>query len=90
MAAKASVSMESMRKVVFLSHSSHENLTAGWVNTASLIPVDTECWPCHKLVYQWKDCNQDGDTGIAKCQASITPAMVWDAIRETLDQKEAA
>jgi ADP-heptose:LPS heptosyltransferase/predicted SAM-dependent methyltransferase len=86
----SAVAMEPMRKVVFLSHSSHKNLTEGWVNTASLEPVNTECWPCHKLVYQWKDCVQDGDTGIAKCQASITPAMVWDAIRETLDQQEAA
>lgn len=85
-----SVSMESMRKIVFLSHSSHANLTEGWVNTAALEGVDAPCFPCHKLVYKWADCNQDGETGIAKCQASITPAMVWDAIRETLDQQEAA
>lgn len=84
------VAMEPMRKIVFLSHSSEKNLTEGWVNTAALIPQGVDCWPCHRLVYKWSDCVQDGDTGIAKCQASITPAMVWDAIRETLDQQEAA
>ena len=86
----SSVAMETMRKIVFLSHSTPENLTKGWVNTASLLPVDTPCWPCHKLVYKWEDCNEVKGTGIAACQASITPAMVWDAIRETLDQQEAA
>ena len=84
------VAMEPMRKIVFLSHSSAKNLTEGWVNTASLIPQGVSCYPCHKLVYKWTDCNQDGETGIAKCQASITPSMVWDAIRETFDQQEAA
>lgn len=85
-----SVAMESMRKIVFMSHSSVKNLTDGWVNTASLVPEGVSCYPCHRLVYKWQDCNQDGETGIAKCQASITPEMVWDAIRETLDQQEAA
>ncbi len=86
----SSVAMEPMRKIVFLSHSSEKNLTEGWVNTGSLVPQGVSCYPCHRLVYKWDDCNQDGETGIAKCQASITPAMVWDAIRETLDQQEAA
>lgn len=86
----SAVSMEPMRKVIFLSHSSYKNLVEGWTNTVALEPVGVDCYPCHRLIYHWKDCHQDGDTGIARCQASITPAMVWDAIRETLDQKEAA
>ena len=86
----SAVAMEPMRKIVFMSHSSPKNLTEGWVNTASLEPVNTPCFPCHTLHYNWSQCHQDGDNGIAKCQASITPAMVWDAIRETLDQQEAA
>ncbi len=83
----SAVAMEPMRKIVFLSHSTVENLTRDWVNTYSLVPVDTPCYPCHKLVFTWEHCNQDGDTGIAKCQASITPSMVWDAIRETFDKE---
>ena len=86
----SAVSMEKMRKIVFLSHSSVHNLTEGWINTVSLVPKDTPCYPCHKLVYHWNDCVQDGDSGIAKCQASIKPAEVWDAIREELDKAEAA
>lgn len=86
----SAVSMESMRKVVLLSHSSPKNLTDGWVNTVSIEPVNTPCWPCHKLIYSWDQCVQDGDSGIAACQASITPAMVWDAVRDALDQQEAA
>jgi len=83
----SAVAMEPMKKIVFLSHSTVENLTRDWVNTTSLVPVDTHCYPCHKLIFSWEHCNQDGDTGIAKCQSSITPAIVWDAIRETLDEQ---
>lgn len=86
----SAVAMEPMRKIVFLSHSTVENLTRDWVNTLALEPVNTPCWPCHKLVYKWEQCKQDGESGIAACQASIKPAVVWDAIRETLDQREAA
>jgi hypothetical protein len=78
-----------MKKVIFLSHSTEKNLTEGWENTTSLV-APHGCVSCHKLIYQWKDCKQVEDTGIAECQANITPQMVWDAIRAYLDQKEAA
>ena len=86
----SAVAMEPMKKIVFMSHSSVDNLTRDWVNTVSLVPVNTECYPCHKLIWNWSQCNQDGESGIAKCQASITPAVVWDALREELDRQEAA
>lgn len=86
----SAVAMEPMKKVVFLSHSTEENLTRDWVNTQAMVPVNTPCYPCHKLVYRWEQCNQDGESGIAKCQASITPMAVWDAIRSELDKREAA
>ncbi len=85
----SAMAMEPMRKIVFLSHSTVKNLTEGWVNTDSL-EAQTGCRGCHKLIYNWSDCKQVGDTGIAECQSNISPSMVWDAIRETLDQREAA
>jgi SAM-dependent methyltransferase len=84
------VSMEPMKKIVFLSHSSVENLTRDWVNTVSLFSRNTPCYPCHRMVQNWTDCNQEGKTGIAKCQADIHPSEVWDAIVETLAEQEAA
>lgn len=84
------VAMEPMKKVVFLSHSSVENLTRDWHNTVSLYSRDTPCYPCHKLINRWDQCVQEGNTGIAKCQAAIPPSEVWDAIREELDAKMAA
>lgn len=86
----SSVAMEPMKKVVFLSHSTIENLTRDWVNTTSLYARNVDCYPCHKLIYQWDQCNQDGKTGIAKCQADIPPSEVWDAICETFAEREAA
>jgi hypothetical protein len=41
------VAMEPMRKVVLLSHSTHENLTKHWVNTEALTG-DVPCYPCHR------------------------------------------
>ncbi len=84
------VSMEPMKKIVFLSHSSVENLTRDWHNTVSLFAKTTPCYPCHKLIRSWDQCNQEGETGIAKCQADIKPEEVWDVIRETFDERLAA
>lgn len=84
------VAMEPMKKIVFLSHSTVENLTRDWNNTVSLFSRTTDCYPCHKLIRSWDQCNQEGETGIAKCQAAIGPGEVWDAIRETLDERMAA
>jgi SAM-dependent methyltransferase len=86
----SAVSMEPMKKIVFLSHSSVENLTRDWVNTVALYSKNTPCYPCHKLITAWDQCVQEGKTGIAKCQADIHPAEVWDAVRDTFDEQEAA
>jgi predicted SAM-dependent methyltransferase/ADP-heptose:LPS heptosyltransferase len=60
------VAYQEMPKVVFLSHSTVENLTRDWVNTHSLISVDTHCQgrgkneapACHRLHYGWKRCSE--------------------------------
>ena len=49
-------------KIVFLSHSSPENLTKYWTNTAAMEPdlQAAPCYPCHQLHYSLESCPQGG------------------------------
>lgn len=78
------VAFENVPKVVFLSHSSHENLTRDWKNVHPMIPQDTACYPCHQMHYGFEFCNQDKVTGCAKCQVDISPDAVWETIVKIL------
>jgi ADP-heptose:LPS heptosyltransferase len=44
-------------KIVFLSHSSHENLTKYWKNVYPLEPEKelAPCYPCHQLHYNFNN-----------------------------------
>jgi hypothetical protein len=61
-----SVAHEPMPKVVFLSHSTQENLTRDWENTHSLASVGTVCQgrgndeapACHQMHYGWDKCTE--------------------------------
>lgn len=61
-----SMSDEAMPKVVFLSHSTIENLTRDWTNTHSLASVGTVCAgrgndeapACHRLHFGWSRCTE--------------------------------
>jgi ADP-heptose:LPS heptosyltransferase len=84
-------SMLDVPKVVFLSHSSHENLTRDWVNTTVLEPQGVDCYPCHRLHHGFEFCPQDPQTpGIALCQASITTDAVLHAIADAIRERRAA
>lgn len=72
------------KKIVFLSHSSEENLTRDWTNTQSLAPQGTSCYPCHQLHYGWEHCHQNKDTGTAQCQVDISVERVWNAVEIAL------
>lgn len=60
------VAMEEMPKVIFLSHSTQENLTKHWKNTHSLASVGTVCKgrgndeapACHQMHYGWERCTE--------------------------------
>ena len=70
-------------KIVMLSHSSKENLSKHWNNTATLEPdyYPGFCYPCHKLHYGFQTCNRDEETGGAMCAANIKPeAIVSDIL----------
>lgn len=81
------VGFEPNAKVILLSHSSAENLTKHWVNTASLsAPADPSVplcgnLACHQLHYTREFCPEHEATGAAMCQISITPDRVYEAIR---------
>lgn len=77
------VAFEPMTKVVMLSHSSPENLTKHWVNTATMTPANTACFPCHRLHYGAEFCHTDEDTGAAICQKDIHPDRVFDAVKRS-------
>jgi ADP-heptose:LPS heptosyltransferase len=83
----SSVAMLPMPKIVLLSHSSVENLTRDWVNTISLSSKETPCSPCHRMVYDWSQCNKHEPTGAAHCMAHIQPQEMWASILEALEVK---
>lgn len=83
------VSMEPMPKIVFLSHSTVENLTRDWINTYSLFSTRTACYPCHKLHYSWDTCMRNNDSGkywegTAQCQVDIPPDAFLMAFQKAL------
>lgn len=76
------VSTAEIPKVCLLSHSSDENLTKHWVNTTSITPIDTKCYPCHQMHYSFTHCNRDDETGASMCAARINPEEVVNAIEK--------
>jgi ADP-heptose:LPS heptosyltransferase len=83
---------EPMAKLVFLSHSTHENLTRDWTNTTPLWSQNTRCAgrgdnaapACHMLHYGWSNCTRDDETGTAQCQKDIHVVDVWAAVYNAL------
>lgn len=78
-------------KIVFLSHSSHENLTRDWVNVYPMTNPHTICPrripgvpACHTLHYGWEYCERDADTSTARCQADISVEQVWTVLQKLL------
>ena len=78
-----------VRKVVLMTHSSVENLTRDWPNTASLIG-NVKCSPCHRLHYTFEHCNQDKWTKAAACQAAISVRDVLAEVEVALPEMEEA
>lgn len=74
---------KAVRKVVLLSHSSHENLTKHWPNTSALA-AGVHCWPCHRMHYGSEFCPQHEITGSAICAANIPAGKVYDAITKAV------
>jgi ADP-heptose:LPS heptosyltransferase len=74
-----------LAKVVFLSHSTNENLTRDWKNVIAINSENTECPgrgkneapACRQLHYGWGNCKKHEESGTAQCMADITVDEVW-------------
>lgn len=91
------VASEAMAKVIFLSHSSHENLTKHWVNTHDMVPQDVDCYPCHKMhignpgTPGWQGCCPVvEETRGAACASSFKPHEVVQKIMDVLKSVHAS
>lgn len=69
-------------KIIFMSHSSEENLTKYWKNVTALHPENCRCHPCHRLIYV-DTCPSGKEGGRPRCAENIRPETVFKAI-ETL------
>lgn len=76
-------------QVVYLSHSSPENLTRNWRLTISLRPPENACpcHPCHRIHTVHETCNFDEERGGALCMTTLEPEKVYRAIMSTLAHK---
>lgn len=82
------VAFEPMLKVITLSHSSNDNLTRDWVNTAAIAPAELPCHPCHRIHPQaFHFCTRDQITGAAACQAMARPERIVMLIVEWLTRQ---
>ncbi len=84
-----------MPKIVFLSHSTVENLTRDWINTTSLWAKNTHCNgrganeapACHMLHYGWDRCTKDEVTSTAQCQADIKVDEVYAVFEREINKR---
>lgn len=88
-------SHEKVPKIIFLSHSTVENLTRDWINTTSLTAPTLTCKgrgenaapACHQLHFGWEHCDKHEETGTALCQQAIAVDTVYHAIEQALNRK---
>jgi len=81
-------------KVVFLSHSTPQNLTRDWVSTVSLVSRNTTCpgrgnnevTACHQLHYGWTHCKRGEKTGVAQCQEDIPGTTAYEPIKHYIKE----
>jgi ADP-heptose:LPS heptosyltransferase len=82
-------------KIVFLSHSTQENLTRDWTHTTSLWGAETRCKmrgnneapTCHAMHYNWDNCTKDSESGTAQCQVDISPDEVCHHLKFLIDRR---
>lgn len=87
-----------VEKVVFLSHSTHENLTRDWKNVTALTSLNTTCPgrgkneapACHTMHFGFSapqgNCKRDEASGTAQCQADILVPDVWAIVEAKLQK----
>lgn len=81
------VAFAPMFKIALLSHSSAENLTKHWPNTAAVEVTGLACHPCHRLHRAFEFCVRDPKSGFAACQAAVSAEAVEDLVCGYLAKK---
>jgi ADP-heptose:LPS heptosyltransferase len=79
-------------KLVFLSHSTEENLTKYWKNCVAMAPTSAPCYPCHQLHYTAESCPigevEDIVTGEVLGRAPLcTVSIPTEEVLTALDQQ---
>ena len=83
-----------MAKLVFLSHSTHENLTRDWKNVVPVWSKNTNCPgrgdnevpACHMMHFGFDHCKRHEESGTAQCMADITVGEVWGLVEVEMDE----
>jgi hypothetical protein len=88
------MSQEEVNKIIYLSHSTINNLTRDWNNTHSLYSMNCDCpgrqnqaESCHLLLMNadgMEMCNPDEATGLARCNFNIKAQESFAAIEKVL------
>jgi len=68
-------------KIIFLSHSTEENLTKHWTN-AYPIYAPISCYPCHQLHYTFESCKLNSKLESPLCMTMIPPEVVVATMEE--------
>lgn len=69
-------------KIIFLSHSSEENLTKYWKNCTTLTG-QVPCHPCHQIHYTEESCPCDGSVVKGPvCMSELMPGTVMEAMEK--------
>lgn len=73
---------EKLQKILFLSHSTKQNLSEDWTNTISMsVPMKDREDCIHRLFQNdqgWKYLKRDEETGTAVCAAKIDRTALWN------------
>jgi ADP-heptose:LPS heptosyltransferase len=81
-----------MPKILFLSHSTVENLSRDWVNTTSIWAPELHCpgrgpnevAACHKMLPSFEGCRRDPTYGCAQCCVDTKPEWVWYHLQKAM------
>lgn len=78
---------DEVRKIIYLSHSSQENITKHWKNTVAIEPENCPCYPCHRLHYGWENCIKVKETNAALCATNVKPERLFTETMNYLLEK---
>ena len=68
-------------KLIFLSHSTHKNLSEHWTNVTPLHSL-VKCYPCHVLHYTLETCPIDSQLKTPICMTKLPAKAVYNALEE--------